>query len=228
MSELCRRQIIRQQQIMKKSALTVLIALLPLAAIAQTPSINEDGKKIEKEKMETKDYLPEVHGTIRAKYEYQTTMGAGRFEVRNARVSVTGNVLPSVAYKAEIDLSDEGQIKMLDAYARLFPTKGLTVTAGQMRVPFTIDAHRSPHQQYFPNRSFIAKQVGNVRDVGFTVGYTYHRGRRTFQRFRTDQPERMAQGSELLRQSPVSLHQRTEPDTKRAEYPTGRSTHAVL
>ena len=172
MSELCRRQIIRQQQIMKKSALTVLIALLPLGAIAQTPSINEDGKKIEKEKMETKDYLPEVHGTIRAKYEYQTTMGAGRFEVRNARVSVTGNVLPSVAYKAEIDLSDEGQIKMLDAYARLFPTKGLTVTVGQMRVPFTIDAHRSPHQQYFPNRSFIAKQVGNVRDVGFTVGYT--------------------------------------------------------
>ena len=172
MSELCRRQIIRQQQIMKKGALTVLIALMPLAAIAQTPSINEDGKKIEKEKMETKDYLPEVHGTIRAKYEYQTTMGAGRFEVRNARISVTGNVLPSVAYKAEIDLSDEGQIKMLDAYARLFPTKGLTVTAGQMRVPFTIDAHRSPHQQYFPNRSFIAKQVGNVRDVGFTVGYT--------------------------------------------------------
>ena len=172
MSELCRRQIIRQQQIMKKSVLTVLIALLPLAAIAQPPSINEDGKKMEKEKMETKDYLPEVHGTIRAKYEYQTTMGAGRFEVRNARVSVTGNVLPSVAYKAEIDLSDEGQIKMLDAYTRLFPTKGLTVTAGQMRVPFTIDAHRSPHQQYFPNRSFIAKQVGNVRDVGFTVGYT--------------------------------------------------------
>ena len=202
---------------MKKSALTVLIALLPLAAIAQTPSINEDGKKIEKEKMETKDYLPEVHGTIRAKYEYQTTMGAGRFEVRNARVSVTGNVLPSVAYKAEIDLSDEGQIKMLDAYARLFPTKGLTVTAGQMRVPFTIDAHRSPHQQYFPNsRIYPAYRC------------TYHRGRRTFQRFRTDQPERMAQGSELLRQSPVSLHQRTEPDTERAEYPTGRSTHAVL
>ena len=52
---------------MKKSVLTVLIALLPLAAIAQPPSINEDGKKMEKEKMETKDYLPEVHGTIRAK-----------------------------------------------------------------------------------------------------------------------------------------------------------------
>ena len=223
MSELCRRQIIRQQQIMKKSALTVLIALLPLAAIAQTPSINEDGKKIEKEKMETKDYLPEVHGTIRAKYEYQTTMGAGRFEVRNARVSVTGNVLPSVAYKAEIDLSDEGQIKMLDAYARLFPTKGLTVTAGPLAAPAILS-------QPLVHRQASGQCTGRGIHSRIYPAYrcTYHRGRRTFQRFRTDQPERMAQGSELLRQSPVSLHQRTEPDTKRAEYPTGRSTHAVL
>ena len=142
---------------------------LPLAA--QSTGNNEDGKAIDKEKLEAKDYLPEVHGTIRSKYEYQTEMGAGRFEVRNARISLTGNILPSVAYKAEIDLSDEGEIKMLDAYARIFPLKGLTVTAGQMRVPFTIDAHRSPHQQYFANRSFIAKQVGNVRDVGLTLGY---------------------------------------------------------
>ena len=71
MPELCHRQIIRQQQIMKKSALTVLIALLPLAATAQTPSINGNGKKIEKEKMESKDYLPKIHGTIRAKYEFK-------------------------------------------------------------------------------------------------------------------------------------------------------------
>lgn len=157
---------------MKKSALILFLTLLPFMAKAQNTQNSEDGKKIDKEKLESKDYLPEIHGTIRGKYEYQTTMGAGRFEVRNARVSVTGNVLPIVAYKAEIDLSDEGSIKMLDAYARLFPAKGLTVTAGQMRVPFTIDAHRSPHQQYFANRSFIAKQVGNVRDVGITLGYT--------------------------------------------------------
>lgn len=149
----------------------LIMVLLPLVLKAQNPYRNEDGKKIDKEELETKDYLPEVHGTIRTKFEYQTEMSASRFEVRNARISITGNVLPIVAYKAEVDLSDEGQIKMLDAYARLFPVKHLTVTAGQMRVPFTIDAHRSPHQQYFANRSFIAKQVGNVRDVGVTLGY---------------------------------------------------------
>ena len=117
-----------------------------------------------------------IHGTIRSKYEYQTEEGEGRFEVRNARISVDGQLSPIVFYKAEIDLCDEGKIKMLDAYTRLKPVQGLQFTIGQMRVPFTIDAHRSPHQQYFANRSFIAKQVGNVRDVGATLGYNLNVG----------------------------------------------------
>ena len=117
-----------------------------------------------------------IHGTIRSKYEYQTDEGEGRFEVRNARISVDGSLSPAIQYKAEIDLCDEGQIKMLDAYTRVKPLRGLQITLGQMRVPFTIDAHRSPHQQYFANRSFIAKQVGNVRDVGCALGYTINAG----------------------------------------------------
>ena len=123
-----------------------------------------------------KEYLPEVHGTIRSKYELQTTTGEQRFQVRNARISLDGKVLPVIAYKAEIDLSDEGSIKMLDAYARFIPNDTWNITMGQMRVPFTIDAHRSPHQQYFANRSFIAKQVGNVRDVGATGAFCIEKG----------------------------------------------------
>lgn len=122
------------------------------------------------------DLTPKVHGTIRGKYEYQTEEGDGRFQVRNARVSLEGNVAKAVQYKAEIDFSDEGQIKMLDAYTKIKPVRGFDFTIGQMRVPFTIDAHRSPHQQYFANRSFIAKQVGNVRDVGATLGYSFNVG----------------------------------------------------
>ena len=62
------------------------------------------------------------------------------------------------------------------SYTRIKPWKTLQFTIGQERVPFTIDAHRSPHQQYFANRSFIAKQVGNVRDVGAEIGYTWNVG----------------------------------------------------
>lgn len=155
---------------MKQAIILFFGLLIPFRGTGQNEA-NEDGVKLEKKKMEKTDYIPEIHGTIRAKYEYQPEINASRFEVRNARFSLTGNVHPSVAYKAEIDLSDEGSIKMLDAYTRLFPIKSLNFTIGQMRVPFTIDAHRSPHQQYFANRSFIAKQVGNVRDVGATVCY---------------------------------------------------------
>ena len=114
-----------------------------------------------------------VGGTLRGKYEYQTHEKEGRFEVRTARVNVSGDINPMVSYKAEIDLCDEGSIKMLDAYTKIKPWRTLDFTIGQMRVPFTIDAHRSPHQQYFANRSFIAKQVGNVRDVGASLGYTF-------------------------------------------------------
>lgn len=122
------------------------------------------------------DLTPKFHGTVRGKYEYQPEDGAGRFEVRNARFSVSGNVTHAVEYKLEVDLCDEGKIKMLDAYTRLSPNDWFKFTIGQMRVPFTIDAHRSPHQRFFANRSFIAKQVGNVRDVGMAMGFDFKLG----------------------------------------------------
>ena len=137
-----------------------------LSAIAETPADSAKNKK------PLPEWLPKISGTLRAKGEYQTRDKEGRFEVRNARVAFDGNVTPIVIYRAEVDLSDEGRIRMLDAYAGVLPVKGLTLRIGQMRVPFSIDAHRSPHKQYFANRSFIAKQVGDVRDVGLCASYT--------------------------------------------------------
>ena len=82
--------------------------LLATMAFGQAKEDAGDGKMLDKQTMEFKDYLPEIHGTIRGKYEYQTETSESRFEVRNARFSVSGNVHPIVAYKAEIDLSDPG------------------------------------------------------------------------------------------------------------------------
>lgn len=135
---------------------------------------------------QAQDYKPAIHGTIRGKFERQFSSSdnhddeaasteAQRFEVRNARISVDGLLNERVSYKAEIDLCDEGAIKMLDAYGRVKLSRNLDVQIGQYRVPFTIDAHRSPHQQYFANRSFIAKQVGSIRDVGLSATYTLPR-----------------------------------------------------
>lgn len=138
----------------------------------------------------------QVHGTVRGKFEYQPEIGKGRFEVRNARFSLSAICCRRWPTRRRSTSSDEGSIKMLDAYVRLgMLRRRLSFTIGQMRVPFTIDAHRSPHEQYFANRSFIAKQAGNVRDVGATLGWRF--GRRVpggarggrFQRFGADRAE---------------------------------------
>lgn len=147
-----------------KKAKILLVSLLAFLSASATA---QEGKK---------PYLPQIHGTIRAKYEYEPQIDKGRFEIRNARLSIEGKIIPIVRYKAEVDLSDEGSIKILDAYVRLQPKGRLKFTFGQMRVPFSIDAHRSPHLQYFANRSFIAKQVGNVRDVGAAASWTFGSG----------------------------------------------------
>ena len=101
---------------MRKLTTAIAGLLLAMMAFGQVNEEVVDGKKLNKEKMELHDYLPAIHGTVRAKYEYQTVTNESRFQVRNARFSLTGNVLPIVAYKAEIDLSDQGTIRMLDVF----------------------------------------------------------------------------------------------------------------
>ena len=131
--------------------------------------------------MEKRDYMHEIHVTIREKYEYSPTIKKKRCQGRNARLSITGNVLPIVAYKAEIDLSDEGRMRMLDAYARVFPYEGIQVTLGQMKIPFSTENLRSPHNMYFANRSsFIQLLLGFIRKFAFglnlIVGIIFFRG----------------------------------------------------
>lgn len=118
-------------------------------------------------------HSPQLHGILRGKYEYEPNLQASRFEVRNARLSVNGNVTLRSSYKLEVDLCDETQIKMKDAWVCVNPWNTLRISIGQQRMPFSIDAHRNPSEQFLANRSFIAKQVGDMRDVGLLLGYDF-------------------------------------------------------
>lgn len=115
----------------------------------------------------------DLHGTLRAKFEYQPDEGNARFQVRNARLSAAGEIYRKFSYCMELDLSDEGQIKVVNAYLGARICKGLKLDIGYLRIPFTIDAHRAPHAQPFANRSFVAKQVGGKRDVGAVLGWSF-------------------------------------------------------
>lgn len=117
-------------------------------------------------------YIPQVSGTVRARYEYFTAQNKGAFKVRNLRIGVDGYVAPIMSYRGEVDFADWGKIILVDAYVKVAPVKGLYFSMGQLRMPFTIAAHRTPAQQYFVDRPFVAKHNG-IRDVGLVGGYTF-------------------------------------------------------
>ncbi len=118
-------------------------------------------------------YVPEIHGTFRTRYELETEYMENRFQVRNARLSLSGKVAPIIDYYVQADFCDKGKYKMLDAYGKIKLTNEFSIQAGQMRVPFSVDATRSPHSILFSNRSFIGKQVANIRAVGVKAIYRH-------------------------------------------------------
>ncbi len=111
-------------------------------------------------------YRPNIHGTVRGRFEASTQHGDYRFQVRNARLSIDGKIAPIADYYIQADFCDRGDIKILDAWTRLWATKSIGFQAGQFRMPFGVDPFRGPHTYLFANRSFIGKQVANVRAVG--------------------------------------------------------------
>lgn len=64
-------------------------------------------------------YKAQVRGTLRTKWEYQTEEKTQRFQMRNARVGIEGKTSPYLSYKAEADLSDEGQLKIIDIWGEV-------------------------------------------------------------------------------------------------------------
>lgn len=125
------------------------------------------------------DFMPKIHGALRARWEGALGGGDGsRFQVRNVRVILSGDVAPTVSYFVQTDLCDRGKMKILDAWGRLDIVKGLSLQAGQFREPFGTDCFRAPSNYIFANRSFLGKYMCNVRAVGAKLGWAAPLGER--------------------------------------------------
>lgn len=119
-------------------------------------------------------YLPKIDIALKTKVEFDLESKMMRFEVRNARFGTRGNINKYVGYRSEVDFSDEGKIKMLDAFVRITPVENLDVYLGQRKVPFGTDYLRSPVENIFANRSFVAKYTNDgLCDIGFVVNYRF-------------------------------------------------------
>lgn len=118
------------------------------------------------------EYIPDIFGILKTKAEFDLDNSLMRFEVRNARLGATGKINSNMSYKVEIDLSDEGKMKMLDAYVKFMPVSNLSFYLGQRKIPFSTDYMRNPAENIFANRSFLAKYINDgMRDIGFYAEY---------------------------------------------------------
>ena len=138
--------------------LMILLAALPGAAGAEDTKV---------------DYRPAIHGALRARYEYSTPDHSGRFQMRNARLMISGNIAPVVYYFVQADLCDRGSMKILDAYGRLSLSPSFYVQAGQFLPPFGTACFRTPGSYIFANRSFVGKEINSGRSVGAKVSWLH-------------------------------------------------------
>lgn len=117
-------------------------------------------------------YLPKISGTVRARWEDDTETGEQRFQIRNARVSLSGNIARQISYFIQTDLCDRGKMMILDAYGQVEIMQGLNVRAGQFRMPMGVEPFRHPGNYLFNNRSTIGRYICNYRAVGARLHYT--------------------------------------------------------
>lgn len=143
------------------------IATVLSTCIVTTLSANADNADSDKKF----NYMPQVHGTLRPRYELETGDMEQRFQVRNARVSLDGGICPVISYRLQADFCDRGKFKMLDAWIKLAMSDHVSATAGQSLIPFSVETVRSPHLDYFSNKSFIATETGGSRGVGAKVAW---------------------------------------------------------
>ena len=119
---------------------------------------------------------PKLNGIIKTKYEYATDPGVSRFSVRNSRLGMTGTIAERVSYRTQVELSNEGKFAVLDLNATLSLVDGLSLSLGQMSLPFFNSYTVNPGDLMFANRPFIGRYFASTRDIGAMA--VYSRGER--------------------------------------------------
>jgi phosphate-selective porin len=100
------------------------------------------------------------------------------FDIRRARLDVKGSVTPYFAYRLQTEFADKP--KLLDAYGEIRIADYFTITAGQFKLPFSMENLASSNKLEMIDRSQVVEAlvargkdvIGNQngRDIGIQIG----------------------------------------------------------
>jgi phosphate-selective porin len=115
---------------------------------------------------------------------YQIFQESGKhnsFDIRRARIDLKGSVTPFFSYRLQADLVDKP--KMIDAYGEIKLADYFSITAGQFKIPFSMENLTSSNKLEMIDRSQVVEALAarskdvignqNGRDIGIQVGGTF-------------------------------------------------------
>lgn len=121
----------------------------------------------------------QVSGLIQARYQaFQQSNVNDAFDLHRARLDVKGNILSHWDYEVYTEFAG-GNAKLLDAYTTYKFGDYLKITAGQFKVPFSLESLTSDSQLEFIDRSQVVEALAarskdvignqNGRDLGAQI-----------------------------------------------------------
>jgi len=101
------------------------------------------------------------------------------FDIRRARLDIKGSITPYFAYRMQTDFAGL-KVKLLDAYGEIRLKDYFSITAGQFKIPFSMENLASSNKLEMIDRSQVVEalvargkdKIGNQngRDIGVQVG----------------------------------------------------------
>lgn len=152
--------------------LIAFFTILPYSIFAQDSIKQEDPLQMTDAEKRAY-YKPRFSATLLNRYEYNPKVNEHHFQIRHARVGVNGDLHPMFAYHALVDLAYGGKFSVVCLLAHFKPVKGVTITIGYDKLPFSTENLLSPYKYYFSDKSFLTQYVTGWSDVGATISYKW-------------------------------------------------------
>lgn len=156
---------------------------------AQADSVREEAALLQQQTDATRKSffvtatrLMQFSGYTQIRYQQLEESGKkSGFDIRRARLDIKGSITPFLAYRLQTEFA--GSPKLLDAYAEIKVADYFNITAGQFKVPFSLENLTSSNKLEMIDRSQVVEALvargkdilGNTngRDIGIQAGGSF-------------------------------------------------------